>query len=60
MASPIPSPVFLSTPGDTPIPWADWKLIFEAYADVVWEDISKPERCKALFLNKSGDAELKL
>lgn len=60
MASPIPPLVFLSMPGDTPIPWADWKLIFEAYVDVVWEDISKPERCKALFLNESGDAKLKL
>ncbi|KAH7939204.1 hypothetical protein HPB52_008341 [Rhipicephalus sanguineus] len=49
MASPIPPPLFLSTPGDPPIPWADWKLIFEAYVDAIGDDARKPERRKALY-----------
>ncbi|KAH7985232.1 hypothetical protein HPB52_024248 [Rhipicephalus sanguineus] len=60
MASPIPPPLFLSTPGDPPIPWADWKLIFQAYADAAGEDAAKPERRKALFINALGYAGLKL
>ncbi|KAH7946675.1 hypothetical protein HPB52_003199 [Rhipicephalus sanguineus] len=60
MASPIPPPLFLSTPGDPPIPWADWKLIFEAYVDAIGDDARKPERRKALLLNALGHAGLKL
>ncbi|KAH7956899.1 hypothetical protein HPB52_013499 [Rhipicephalus sanguineus] len=60
MASPIPPPLFLSTPGDPPIPWADWKLIFEAYVDAIGNDARKPERRKALLLNALGYAGLKL
>ncbi|KAH7950943.1 hypothetical protein HPB52_003231 [Rhipicephalus sanguineus] len=60
MASPIPPPLFLSTPGDPPIPWADWKLIFEAYVDAIGNDARKPERRKALLLNALGHAGLKL
>ncbi|KAH7961997.1 hypothetical protein HPB52_013939 [Rhipicephalus sanguineus] len=60
MASLIPPPLFLSTPGDPPIPWADWKLIFQAYADAAGEDAAKPERRKALFINALGYAGLKL
>ncbi|KAH7973082.1 hypothetical protein HPB52_021079 [Rhipicephalus sanguineus] len=59
MACPIPPPLFLSTPGDPPIPWADWKLIFQAYADAAGEDAAKPERRKALFINALGRAGLK-
>ncbi|KAH7952332.1 hypothetical protein HPB52_022006 [Rhipicephalus sanguineus] len=59
MASPIPPPLFLSSPGDAPIPWSDWKLIFQAYADAAGEDATKPERRKAL-LNALGHAGLKL
>ncbi|KAH7968330.1 hypothetical protein HPB52_007865 [Rhipicephalus sanguineus] len=60
MVSPIPPPLFLSTPGDPPIPWADWKLIFQANADAAGEDAAKPERRKALFINALGYAGLKL
>ncbi|KAH7956744.1 hypothetical protein HPB52_012360 [Rhipicephalus sanguineus] len=60
MAPPIPPPLFLSTPGDPPIPWADWKLIFQAYADAAGEDAAKPERRKALFINALGYDGLKL
>ncbi|KAH7947937.1 hypothetical protein HPB52_017158 [Rhipicephalus sanguineus] len=60
MASPIPPPLFLSTPGDPPIPWADWKLIFEAYVDAIGKDAAKPERRKALLINALGYAGLKL
>ncbi|KAH7967862.1 hypothetical protein HPB52_003601 [Rhipicephalus sanguineus] len=60
MASAIPPPLFLSTPGDPPIPWSDWKLIFHAYADAAGKDADKPERRKALLLNALGHAGLKL
>uniref|UniRef100_A0A224Z5T7 Tick transposon n=1 Tax=Rhipicephalus zambeziensis TaxID=60191 RepID=A0A224Z5T7_9ACAR len=60
MASPIPPPLFLSSPGDPPIPWADWKLMFQVYADAAGEDAAKPERRKALLLNALGYAGLKL
>ncbi|KAH7951262.1 hypothetical protein HPB52_007223 [Rhipicephalus sanguineus] len=60
MASPIPPPLFLSTPGDPPIPWAYWKLIFEAYVDAIGDDARKPERWKALLFNALGNAGLKL
>ncbi|KAH7951325.1 hypothetical protein HPB52_007998 [Rhipicephalus sanguineus] len=60
MASPIPLPLFLSSPGDPPIPWSDWKLIFQAYADAAGEDATKPKRRKALLLNALGHAERKL
>ncbi|KAH7943221.1 hypothetical protein HPB52_006533 [Rhipicephalus sanguineus] len=60
MASPIFPPLFLATPGDPPIPWSDWKLIFQAYADAAGEDANKPERRKALLFNALGHAGLKL
>lgn len=60
MASPIPPPLFLPSPGDPSLPWADWKLVFQAYADAAGEDASKPERRKALLLNALGPAGLKL
>uniref|UniRef100_L7LY28 Putative tick transposon n=1 Tax=Rhipicephalus pulchellus TaxID=72859 RepID=L7LY28_RHIPC len=52
--------VFYSSPGDPPIPWSEWKPIFQAYADAVGGDTSKPERRKALLLNALGLAGLKL
>ncbi|KAH7955590.1 hypothetical protein HPB52_001676 [Rhipicephalus sanguineus] len=60
MASPIPPPSFLSSPGDPPITWSDWKLIFQAYADAAGADGTKPERRKALLLNSLGQAGLKV
>ncbi|KAH7944571.1 hypothetical protein HPB52_021388 [Rhipicephalus sanguineus] len=60
MASPIPPPLFLPSPGHPPIPWSDWKLIFQAYADAAGKDATKPERLKALLQNALGYAVLKL
>ncbi|KAH7982094.1 hypothetical protein HPB52_002929 [Rhipicephalus sanguineus] len=60
MASPIFPPLFLSSTGDPPILWSDWKLIFQAYADTAGEDATKPKRRKALLLNALGHAGLKL
>ncbi|KAH7972495.1 hypothetical protein HPB52_012717 [Rhipicephalus sanguineus] len=60
MASTVPPPLFLSTPGDPPIPWDDWKFIFQAYTDAAGKDASKPERRKALLLNALGQPGLKI
>lgn len=47
-------------PGDLPIPWADWKLIFEAQVGAVRKDARKAEELKTLLLNALGHAGLKL
>ncbi|KAJ1165729.1 hypothetical protein NDU88_006146 [Pleurodeles waltl] len=50
---PAPPP-FLATPGDPPIPWKQWKKIFNAYMLAIGSDGYAPPRRQAILLHHLG------
>ncbi|KAJ1113166.1 hypothetical protein NDU88_001421 [Pleurodeles waltl] len=47
-------PPFLATPGDPPIPWKQWKKIFNTYMLVIGSDRYAPPRRQAILLHHLG------
>ncbi|KAJ1112996.1 hypothetical protein NDU88_001256 [Pleurodeles waltl] len=47
-------PPFLATPGDLPIPWKQWKKIFNTYMLAIGSDRYAPPRRQAILLHHLG------